>query len=100
MKSSLYLCKKIRNMKHKFDPEIDECEDFDLTEIDYKRRSRNDDDDVIEDYWLTDDAYEILEDVQRKQDREDCRISAGVIFGCLIVITGAILFGFRHIIWG
>lgn len=87
-------------MKQIFDPEIDECEDFDFTEINYKRRSRNAEDDVVEDYWLTDDAYEILEDVQRKQDREDRHISAGVILGCLLVITGAILFGFRHIIWG
>ena len=49
------------------DPDMEECPDFDLTEDDYEPASASDPD-IIEDFWLTPDAYEILEEVQAKVD--------------------------------
>lgn len=86
-------------MKHKFDPEIDECEDIDFANNDVYPDLKNEDDDAIADYWLTDDALDILNDVQAKQDREDRRISIAVIVGCIVVVALIALFGFRHLIW-
>lgn len=86
-------------MKHEFDPETEECEDIDLTESDDILLD-DPDDDIIADYWLTPDALDILNDLHRKQQRENRRTTAAVILGCVILIVGAAIFGFRHFIWG
>lgn len=81
-----------------FDQDIDECEDIDFIEG-YGLDSNDKDDDIIPDYFLTDNAYEILEELQNKYDKEERKTTVWILMVLALILTAIVLFSFRHIIW-
>lgn len=73
----------MRNDNYDFDPDTDECPDFDFTEVDHDITTS----DEIDDCWLTDDALDILNALHRKRHKEDAIISAGVIAAIISIIA-------------
>ena len=82
-------------MENKND-EFDEP-DFDLTDEEYIPGEESD---VVPDYFLTEDAYEIMADVQRKvnkrERKEQAITTVWIILALLIVIAAIILYSFRE----
>lgn len=77
------------NRQH-FNPDKDECIDIDLTETDTEIPAVVDDE--LDDCWLTPDALNILNDLDRRRRREELLISLSVIAGCVVVIALVIVY--------